>query len=159
MQISFAHTAALVITNWWSGAIRQWWERLSVPDKKSAQAERDQDAVRKSQGEQQSMQPIRPSGNADLAELNSRLSADDMRSRFGQSIGTTRNTTGILCLLAAQEASAEAGDNWTSQGQKHIMHQSPGVDETELSRYLSSAWHCGLTEWRGVPLPGRNLSR
>jgi hypothetical protein len=41
-QISAAHTAALVITNWWTGAIRQWWERLSVPDKGPAQAERDE---------------------------------------------------------------------------------------------------------------------
>ena len=44
IQISFAHTAALVIANWWAGAIRQWWERLSVPDKGPEQAERAEDA-------------------------------------------------------------------------------------------------------------------
>lgn len=108
-------------------------------------------------------QPAQPSvgiGNADLAELNRRLPITAMKSGFGSNHSyDPQRLLYILnrCLSPAWEACVFDGENWMSKGQKYIMMQSPGVNESDLSRYLRTARKNGLLEWRGVELPGRPL--
>ena len=135
---------------------------IKMPEDEPTWFEREKDAFQKQQRGPQFVQPSLDSANADLAELNSRLSAADMKRGFGRHHRyDPQRLLYILnrCLGPAHDACELEGENWMSQGQKYIMLQSPGVDETELSRYLSNARRNGLLEWRGVPLPGKPLTK
>lgn len=98
--------------------------------------------------------------NGDLSELNRRLPLSAMKPSFRGRAYDPQKLLYILnkCLSPAWAACLYDGENWMTKGQSYIMRQSPGVDESDLSRYLRSARKIGMLEWRGVELPGRPLN-